>query len=1011
MEITTRHLCYNCFQERPEGEGPCPYCGFDLEENVKKFPVALRAGTVLNDRYIVGRVLGQGGFGITYLALDTQLSAKVAIKEFMPNDIATRIGTTVSVAMESKSEAFTYGAERFMEEARTLAKFIGNPNIAGVTSYFDENETSYFVMDYIEGISFKTYIANQGGKVSVEDACNVMIPVLRALTAVHQEGFIHRDVTPDNIYITKDGVVKLLDFGSARYSIGDKSKSLDVILKVGYAPKEQYIRRSRQGPYTDVYSCAACFYAAITGYLPPESLERLDKDELVPISQLGIEIPEYLDKAILKGLAVQPEDRFQSAAEFLDAIESQQVVEVPGQAPAASAPVSKEDLVAKIRKKPVFFGVLAAAVVALVASLALFTGGAGGGGDDGRPLKQSAVPSITIRGETYSTDLRELKLTGMGLTDSEVQDIRYMVNVDNLDLSGNDITDLSFLTELTELRNLRLSEGNNNLTDLSPLAGLTNLKSLQLPAEGQVSDLSPLAGLTNLETLWFNGNWGNTAGYITDLSPLENLANLTNVGIKIGTVTDFTPLTGLTKLQELSLYGDISALDLSALGDMTGLTRLYLSSMDGSNGVAVQDLSALSGLTNLQDLQISVNGLKSFHGLEGATKLTQLQIYGSPDIQDLSALSGLTKLQSLQISGSGTGNLKSLQGLEGMTQLRELRLYVDGLESLEGLQGATGLTSLEINGENYSFTDLSPLAPLTKLQKLRIQSYGNTSGVYVKDLSALSGMAGLQELQLYIDGVDSLKGLENLTNLTTCSISGTAGTLDLSVFLPMTKLTELTISNSNGGSTYVRDLTGLSNMTGLQSLQMPANGLESLKGLENLTKLTTLRLNGADATYTDLSPLAGLVNLQELSLPSRNYDDKSAVDLSGLSGLTKLQILEINGRVKSLEPLRSLTSLKNLRFYGDNNSDYAGVSLEPLGNLTNLTELYINSNVPGNDITALGNLTQLRSLTLYIGSWDNPVRDISALSNLTNLTSFRMNNSADNLDTSPVAHVPDLDIY
>ena len=254
---------------------------------------------MLNSRYIVGRVLGQGGFGITYLALDTQLDAKVAIKEFMPGELATRVdGTTVSVLAESKTEAFTYGAERFQEEARTLAKFIGHPNIAGVSSYFDENDTSYFVMDYIEGISFKTYIANHGGKVSVEDACNVMIPVLQALTAVHAEGFIHRDVTPDNIYITKDGMVKLLDFGSARYSIGDKSKSLDVILKGGYAPKEQYIRRSRQGPYTDVYSCAACFYAAITGYLPPESLERLDKDEQVPISQLAIDIPQNLDKPI-----------------------------------------------------------------------------------------------------------------------------------------------------------------------------------------------------------------------------------------------------------------------------------------------------------------------------------------------------------------------------------------------------------------------------------------------------------------------------------------------------------------------------------------------------------------------------------------------------------------------------------------------------------------------------------------------------------------------------------------
>ena len=263
---TTKTLCYNCFRQAADPSAPCPHCGFDLEENRQKFPVALRAGTVLNDRYIVGRVLGQGGFGITYVAFDTQLQARVAIKEYMPSEMATRVeGTTVSIMMDTRAEDFTYGAERFQEEARTLAKFIGHPNIAGVSSYFDQNDTSYFVMDYIEGVSFKSYIANNGGKVSVDETLNVMIPVLRALTAVHAEGFIHRDVTPDNIYISKDGNVKLLDFGSARYSIGDKSKSLDVILKVGYAPKEQYIRRGRQGPFTDVYSCAACFYAAQIG--------------------------------------------------------------------------------------------------------------------------------------------------------------------------------------------------------------------------------------------------------------------------------------------------------------------------------------------------------------------------------------------------------------------------------------------------------------------------------------------------------------------------------------------------------------------------------------------------------------------------------------------------------------------------------------------------------------------------------------------------------------------------
>ncbi len=327
--IASNGICYNCFKEKQIPEGPCPYCGYDHAEHAAKYPMALRAGSILNGQYIVGRVLGQGGFGITYLAFDYQLKIKVAIKEYMPDGMATRLPETTLITVYSgeKQENFGYGAERFLDEARVLAKFLGNKNIAGVKSYFNENNTSYFVMDYIEGISFKSYIQNQGGNIDYSDALRVLVPVLRALSVVHREGFIHRDVTPDNIYITKDGEIKLLDFGSARYSLGDKSKSLDVILKAGYAPKEQYMRRGKQGPYTDVYSVAACFYAAITGYLPPEALERMEEDELVAPSSRGVKLPAYLEDAILKGLEVKAEDRYQSAEEFLSVIEQGQLNE------------------------------------------------------------------------------------------------------------------------------------------------------------------------------------------------------------------------------------------------------------------------------------------------------------------------------------------------------------------------------------------------------------------------------------------------------------------------------------------------------------------------------------------------------------------------------------------------------------------------------------------------------------------------------------------------------------
>lgn len=799
MNGFNKQLCYNCFHEKPSG-GPCPHCGFDLAENEKKFPVALRAGTVLNGRYIVGRVLGQGGFGITYLAWDTKLEAKVAIKEFMPNEIATRVGTTVSVAVESRTEDFTYGAERFQEEARTLAKFMGQPNIAGVTDYFDENDTSYFVMDYIEGISFKTYIANRGGKVSVDEALNVMIPVLRALTAVHAEGFIHRDVTPDNIYITKDGQVKLLDFGSARYSIGDKSKSLDVVLKVGYAPKEQYIRRGRQGPYTDVYSCAACFYAALTGYLPPEALERLDQDELVPVSQAGVEVPEWLDKAILKGLAVQPEDRFQSAAEFLEAIENQQVVEAPTPGGAASPPAKK-------KPKALLIGGIAAAIVVAV-GLGAVLGGGGGGKDDGGGIAEAMAPKVTIAGSEVSAAEDFLELVEGTLTDADVETMKQMSQLRRIYLDGVEIQtdgldwvaqlpqltefsckgylademDLTPFAGLTHLERLSFYQNNNTGTpasDLSPLAGLTKLKRLDLCIGFGVKALDPLSGMTKMENLHLYGASSNSNGSgLTNLNGLSGMTGLTFLRLDVGEAKDFSPLAGLTKMTEMQLRGDYYIQDLSFLRNMTELRTLEI---NNGNGVLQPDLTDLSGLTKLTALELDVP-IASLHGLETLTGLRELTMYGNGSTYtDVDALAGLTELTTLSLPYRVSRNTDplppiNLDGLATLTKLRSLQISGE-VESLEPLRNLTELRELLLR--TYDDINLAPLAGLTQLTSLDIS--GDLSG---GDLSALSGLTELRSLEIYhYDDrvfIRDLSPLAGMTELNTLTISGAAEGIDTS---------------------------------------------------------------------------------------------------------------------------------------------------------------------------------------------------------------------------------------
>ena len=343
-----RDICSNCFLEAVNKQGICTACGNDCKKNGEAHPLALPAGSILYGRYIVGKVLGQGGFGITYLAQDYQTKNLVAIKEFFPDTMATRTGrTTVLPFTGDRSEHFLYGKNTFLNEAKTMAEFIGQDNVVQVYSYFEENNTAYFVMEYVEGQNLQEYVKQNYGRISWGDILRLMLPVMDALSLMHEKGIIHRDVTPDNIYIKKDGTVKLLDFGAARHSLGNVSRSLDVVLKHGFAPKEQYHRHGRQGFYTDVYSVAATIYYALTGTKPDDAIERLDEDNLPLPSTLGARITIAQEDALLKGMAIKAEDRYQTMREFSEALLAQTPVNpkpdpVPVPDPVDPKPVNIE---------------------------------------------------------------------------------------------------------------------------------------------------------------------------------------------------------------------------------------------------------------------------------------------------------------------------------------------------------------------------------------------------------------------------------------------------------------------------------------------------------------------------------------------------------------------------------------------------------------------------------------------------------------------------------------------
>ncbi|AEF99430.1 serine/threonine protein kinase [Methylomonas methanica] len=292
----------------------CPQCGW--YPGIGSDALYLPPGTVVNPPYQVARVLGHGGFGITYLGWDANLQIKVAIKEYMPREFASRdpqSGQVLAKAGEAKVQ-FSAGLSRFLDEARTLAKFQQHPGIVSVLSFFPAFGTGYMVMEYVEGQTLKGYL-DQRGRLNWTQTLDIFMQIMDALRAVHKAGLLHRDIAPDNIYLCGDGRVKLLDFGAAQTRLvgnGQTGRAQTVLVKSGFAPEEQYLDDGRQGPWTDVYSLAASMYFCLAGQAPQDALDRLKQDSLKPLSDYGVTIPPQAELVLRDALAVSSLQRPQS---------------------------------------------------------------------------------------------------------------------------------------------------------------------------------------------------------------------------------------------------------------------------------------------------------------------------------------------------------------------------------------------------------------------------------------------------------------------------------------------------------------------------------------------------------------------------------------------------------------------------------------------------------------------------------------------------------------------------
>lgn len=407
--------CISCMEDMSSLSGSvCPHCGFDnANEAGIQPPYAMKTNTIIHGRYLVGKVLGQGGFGITYIGFDLVLNIKVAIKEYFPMGMATREQSRSNTLLWSPTQVNTKqrqdGYENFLKEARKTAKIDSIPSIVRVRDTFLENETAYIIMDFVEGVTLKDKLA-QSGPMPVSECIRFLKPMMEGLAQVHKMGIIHRDISPDNIIVQPDGNLKLLDLGAAKDMTSGQGQS-QLVTKKGFSPLEQYTEAGQIGPWTDVYALCATIYYCITGKMIPSALDRMGNDGVTFPAGMKESIPPHIEAALKAGLAIEAKNRLQSVNDLLERLNGAK------EEPAVRTDSKKDMKKAKggVGKKLLIGG--AAAVVVLILLVAI-----GGGGSDSDSEETAKLDSeASTEAETESVQAEsKLSVVQLGTTNANM---------------------------------------------------------------------------------------------------------------------------------------------------------------------------------------------------------------------------------------------------------------------------------------------------------------------------------------------------------------------------------------------------------------------------------------------------------------------------------------------------------------------------------------------------------------------------------------------------------------
>lgn len=740
-----RKLCMHCMARKADEQEACPVCGF-IERDFVPEKHHLPPRTILKGQYLVGCALGEGGFGITYIGWDLFLHMPVAIKEYFPSGVVIRDQGqhTVNVFAGKDEQSFLLGRDRFFREAQKVARFDNNPGVVSVKNCFLENGTAYIIMEYISGINLGTYAAQRGGKLGFQETLQLLKTPIQTLEELHRYSTYHRDISPENLMLSKTGTVKLIDFGSAMESDSEK-KTRVLMVRSGYSPVEMYSSTGKDGPYSDVYSMAATIYKLITGVTPPAATERLNADSLVRPTMLGVkEISQEQEAALMKGMAVQLNDRYQTMAEFFHDLYGYGIND---------APLSKPQ-----PKHRTLLVLLALACVALLVGAGILLGRQGG--FTPAPIEQeTAEPTEAITAEptaepteaptaeptetpaavadaardmpVLGAELRAfLRQNGYDAPDGQPIPAEALAKVGAVRMLGsrlyfqllnedgyldwNDELGRMWRKDGEELDEERRNQPTGNTLDLTELSGCVNLQYLNL-RDVWVSNVQALENLPRVGTLILDN-----CGVTDDILPvLGSLASLDSLKLDNNALTTLEGLQALTNLQELSVACN-QITSLAPIADLP-IGNLNLS------GIPIASLNELSGgklVSTIFSFDCSPTAgeysvLAEMKNLVGFTCAGSVLEERLP--QDFSALANMRNLDYLYIANC---QVKNLDFASDKPNLKTLELWDCGITSdmLSGIHDLPALEMLNLSYNRITYVDNLALETMPNLKTLYLNN-------------------------------------------------------------------------------------------------------------------------------------------------------------------------------------------------------------------------------------------------------------------------------------------------